>query len=72
MAGNLWLEQQLDRMTDGILDGKTRRRKAASVSNSGVTETELKRAVSRRGWRVAQIGDDYIFAPSGYTIRPIV
>ena len=72
MTNNLWLKQQLDRMTDGINDGKTRRRKAASVLNVGISEAELKRAVSGRGWRVAQIGDDYIFAPGAYTIRPIV
>lgn len=72
MATSAWLTQQLDRMADGIADGKTRRRKVDSVVKLGVTERQLKAAVVARGWRVAQIGEDYVFAPSSYTIRPIV
>jgi len=69
---NAWLTQQLDKMTPGILAGKTRRRKVQSVRDLSVTEAELRRGVTGRGWRVAQIGDDYVFAPGNYTIRPIV
>jgi hypothetical protein len=72
MATSAWLEQQLDRMNDGIVAGKTRRRKIESVLRMSVSERQLKAAVVLRGWRVAQIGLDYVFAPPGYTIRPIV
>ena len=72
MAINAWLEQQLDRMTDGIHAGKTRRRKIDSFTRLGISERMLRTAVVARGWRVAQIGLDYVFAPPGYTIRPIV
>ena len=68
---SIWLEQQLDQMAAGIAEGKTRRRKTGSFARLGVKESEMKRAVLARGWRVAQIGEDYIFAPHGYTIRPI-
>jgi hypothetical protein len=66
-----WLTQQLNRMAVGIGNGKTRRRKVASVVAMGITEAQLRQAVTARGWRVAQIGDDYVFAPGNYTIRPI-
>jgi hypothetical protein len=72
MATSLWLTQQLDRMAQGIAEGKTRRRMIGSFRKLGITERELKSAVSARNWRVAQIGDDYVFAPGSYTIRPIV
>jgi hypothetical protein len=66
-----WLTQQLNKMASGIAAGKTRRRKVASVQAMGVTEALLKQEVQARGWKVAQIGNDYVFAPSNYTIRPI-
>jgi hypothetical protein len=69
---NAWLTQQLAKMNRGIRAGKTRRRKVASVQAMGVTEAELSNAVSAKGWRVAQIGEDSVFAPGNYTIRPIV
>jgi hypothetical protein len=67
-----WLKQQLDKMAKGIKAGKTRRRKVASVHDLGISEATLRSAVAARGWRLAQIGNDYVFAPSGYSIRPIV
>jgi len=67
-----WLAQQIQRMKPGIRAGKTRRRKVDSVRDMGVTEAELKEAVRAQGWKVAQIGDDLVFAPGNYTIRPIV
>ncbi len=66
-----WLIQQLKQMRAGISAGKTRRRKVASMQKFKVTEEEMKREATKRGWKVAQIGNDYVFAPSGYTIRPL-
>lgn len=71
MANNAWLEQQLDRMEEGLANGKTRRRKMASVKAMGISEKALKAAAHQRGVRVAQIGDDYLFAPANYMIRPL-
>lgn len=59
-------------MAPGIRAGKTRRRKVASVRKLGIPESDLADAVKIMGWRLAQIGDDYVVAPSEYTIRPIV
>lgn len=67
-----WHDQQLDKMATGISAGKTRRRKVQSVKKENVTEKILADAVKAKGWKVAQIGDDYVFAPGNYTIRPIV
>jgi len=72
MSANAWLDQQLDKMERGIQEGKTRRRKVESVRGMNVDEGLLRSEVSARGWRLAQIGDDYVVAPGGYTIRPIV
>lgn len=69
---NAWLTQRLRKMTPGIQAGKTRRRKVQSVRNLSVTEAALKAEVTKKGWKLAHIGDDYVFAPSNYTIRPIV
>jgi hypothetical protein len=69
---NAWLDQQLDKMVTGISAGKTMRRKVQSVKKENVTEEMIADAVKARGWKVAQIGDDYVFAPGNYTIRPIV
>jgi len=66
-----WLVQQLNKMATGINAGKTRRRKVASVLKY-VAEAQMAQAVQQRGWKVAQIGDDYVFAPGNYNIRPIV
>ncbi|OHB70874.1 MAG: hypothetical protein A2V70_17760 [Planctomycetes bacterium RBG_13_63_9] len=69
---NAWLKQQLDRMQPGISLGKTRRRKVESTRTSNVNERTIKKEVRERGWKLAQIGLDYVFAPGDYTIRPIV
>jgi hypothetical protein len=71
-APNAWLTQQLNRMQLGIGQGKTRRRKVQSMKKMKVTEAMVQAEVKNRGWRVAQIGDDFVFAPGNYTIRPIV
>ena len=68
----LWLTQQLQQMERGVSAGRTRRRKVQSCTGMNVTEVELKEAVEKRGWRLAQIGEDYVFAPGDYTIRPIL
>lgn len=34
-------------------------------------EAEIAAAVKARGWRVAQIGEDYLVVPGHYVIRPI-
>lgn len=60
---NAWLNQQLRKMTPGIKAGKTRKRNVDSCKKVGVSEIELKSAVKAKGWRVAQVGDDYVFAP---------
>lgn len=49
-----------------------RRRKVQSVNKENVTEKMIEDAVKAKGWKVAQTGDDYVFAPGSYTIRPIV
>lgn len=72
MIVGLWMRQQIERMESGISAGKTRRRKADSFRELKVSEAEIKQAVEEKGWRVAQIGNDYVFAPRNYTIRPIV
>ena len=69
---NAWLTQQLDKMQRGITEGKTRRRKFTSTAKLNVTEEMISAEVKKRGWKVAQIGNDYVSAPGGYTIRPIV
>ncbi|MCZ8254688.1 MAG: hypothetical protein O9327_03250 [Polaromonas sp.] len=71
MANIAWLEQQLDKMQDGLANGKTRRRKVSSVKAMGISEKALKASAHARGVRVAQIGDDYLFAAANYTIRPL-
>jgi len=69
---NKWLQQHISRMGRDIREGKTRRRRVDSVRRIKVSEAELRTEVRARGWRVAQIGDDFVFAPGNYTIRPIV
>lgn len=71
MANPSWIAQQLKRMEQGIVSGKTRKRNIASVKGQGILEEELAAAVAARGWKLAQVGNDYIFAPGGYVIRPI-
>ena len=66
-----WLEQSLDTMEPGIRDGKTRRRKVETLQKLGITEADLKAAVDRRKWKVAQVGADYVFSPENYIIRPL-
>jgi hypothetical protein len=72
MANPAWIAQQLDRMAGGINAGKTRKRNVASVNKVGSNEAELRAAVTARGWRLAQVGQDYVVAPHNYVIRPIV
>ena len=72
MPSPAWITQQLDKMAAGIKAGKTRRRKVASVQHMKIAEADLATAVKTRGWRLAQIGDDYVVAPGRYAIRPIV
>ena len=69
---NAWLTQQLDRMQFGIGQGKTRKRNVKSIAKMNITEPMIVGEVKQRGWKVAQIGDDFVFAPGNYTIRPIV
>jgi hypothetical protein len=68
---NAWLAQQLKRMTAGIERGKTRRRSVKSVRRMKVTDKQLRLAAKARGWKVAEIGRDFLFAPGDYTIRPL-
>jgi hypothetical protein len=70
--GQAWLDAEVKEMRSGIQAGKTRRRNIASCNGQGVTEQMVEAAAKAQGWRVAQVGDDYIFAPKGYIIRPIV
>jgi stage V sporulation protein SpoVS len=72
MPNPAWVNQQLDAMAAGINAGATRKRKVASVTAVGSNEAELQAAVAARGWRLAQVGNDYVVAPAGYVIRPIV
>ena len=69
--GDAWLQQTLSQMTPGIEAGKTRRRKVETISKMKLTENDLKEAATERGWSLAQVGDDYVFAPRNYSIRPI-
>lgn len=66
-----WLDQALNAMKPGVDSGKTRRRKVEAVKKRGISEVVLKMAAEERGMKVAQVGDDYVFTPSSYTIRPI-
>lgn len=68
---NAWVAQQIEKMEPGISAGKTRRRKVASVKRFA-DEDELKSAVVAKGWKLAEVGSDYIIAPGDYTIRPII
>ncbi len=72
MANPAWVAQQMNRMANGILQGKTRKRNVASALQQGASENELAAAATARGWRMAQVGEDYVFAPGNYVIRPIV
>jgi hypothetical protein len=72
MPNPAWVTQQMNQMTTGINDGKTRKRNVASVAKQNTDEEELAKAARLRGWKMAQVGDDYVFAPGDYTIRPIV
>ena len=67
-----WLVQSIAAMKKGISQGKTRRRKVATVRRMNISEAELKAATRQMGWKLAQVGDDYVFAPGNYSIRPIV
>jgi hypothetical protein len=66
-----WLEQSLNAMKPGIDAGKTRRRKVETVRKLGISEVELKSAAEKLDMKVAQVGDNYVFTPSSYTIRPL-
>lgn len=72
MANVKWVKQQLDKMDKGIKAGKTRKRNVESVKTQGVTEKDLADAVRARGWKLAEIGKDYVVAPGDYVIKPIV
>lgn len=72
MPNPTWVNQQMNRMAAGINAGKTRKRNVASVLRQNIDEQELAAAARVRGWRMAQVGDDFIFAPKGYTIWPII
>lgn len=72
MPNPAWVKQQLDRMVPGIVAGKTRKRNRQSALLQNATEQEMAAAAHARGWRMAQIGNDYVFAPGNYVIRPIV
>ena len=67
-----WVAQQMNQMAVGIGAGKTRKRNVASSFRQNTNEVELAAAARARGWRMAQIGQDFVFAPGTYTIRPIV
>lgn len=71
MANPGWVAQQMNRMASGINSGKTRKRAVSSARSVGADEAELAAAAEARGWRMAQIGADYVFAPRNYVIRPI-
>jgi hypothetical protein len=58
-------------MSAGIKRGKTRRRSVRSLRRMKVSDKQLRLAVKTRGWKVAEIGRDFLFAPGNYTIRPL-
>lgn len=58
-------------MKPGIDAGKTRRRKVETVKKFGISEADLKSAAEKQDMKVAQVGDDYVFTPNSYTIRPL-
>ena len=72
MPNPAWVTQQMNAMTAGIRDGKTRKRNVDSAMRQGTDEAELAAAARARGWRMAQVGEDFIFAPGNYMIRPII
>ncbi len=72
MPNPAWVTQQMDRMKAGIRAGKTRKRNVQSALQQNTDENELAAAARARGWRLAQVGDDFVFAPGNYMIRPIV
>ena len=72
MPNPAWVAQQLNKMAPGINAGKTRKRNRQSALLQNATEQEMATAAQVRGWRMAQIGNDYVFAPGNYVIRPIV
>jgi len=72
MAAKLaYLKQTLDKVEGGIRNGETRRRKIENFAKYGITEEDIVSAVKNRDMRVAQIGNNYVFAPATYTIRPL-
>ena len=70
-TSSAWLTQQFAAMEKGISEGKTRRRKVATITKLKISEKELKAATLEMGWKLAQVGDDYLFTPGDYSIRPI-
>lgn len=72
MANPAWVAQQMQRMANGIVQGRTRKRNVDSALQQGTDEAEMAAAAAARGWRMAQVGQDYVFAPGNYVIRPIV
>lgn len=71
MANPAWVAQQMNEMAPGIAAGKTRKRNVGSCLRQGTNERELAAAANARGWKMAQVGEDFIFAPGDYIIRPI-
>ena len=71
MPNPAWIKQQLDKMAPGIRAGKTRKRNVESVIRQKSNEDELSEAVAARGWKLAQIGNDFVVTPPDYIIRPI-
>ena len=59
-------------MEKGISAGKTRHREVATIKKLKISEAELKASTRDMGWKLAQVGDDYVFSPGDYSIRPIV
>lgn len=72
MTNPAWVAQQMDRMAPGINAGRTRKRNVGSALRQNTDEQELAKAARNRGWKMAQVGDDFIFTPGDYVIRPIV
>ena len=72
MTTNAWLTQAFASMEKGISAGKTRRREVATIKKLKISEAELKASTRDMGWKLAQVGDDYVFSPGDYSIRPIV
>jgi len=72
MANPTWVAQQIAQMAAGVTAGKTRKRNVQSVQNQNATESELAAAAQAHGWRMAQVGNDFVFAPGNYVIRPII